>query len=562
MFYCPEFPWQLYVGKHLKNSRNVKSDLDLARSQSFDYISVPILSQEGSFISSDYALNPSEWNSCVVGVVTCEQPVLTQINWGIYVGMHSIIVPLTQRKNSDLARAINQVLEKGLSFSKIVVEVDVSDWQTWNEFRLLLKPSPFLGVCLVLKDQELTNAEIWEGEPVMHVRLLKSAFVSNSGSFVLSKSVQSLVRKLFKLLVTVTLPESLESQALRGYICYLFQNQPKLSLIESSTFNFWDCLQAPLQPLMNNLESVTYNQFEQDSPKYKLYQEAIGKALEDNPEFSVVMVVGAGRGPIVRAALCAAAKLNRKLKVFALDKNKNAIATLMNLKQTEWSQLDVSVVEKDMRNWEPPVKAHLVVSELLGGFGDNELEPECLAHINRLLTEGGLSIPCKSTSYLSPVASQRNWVNAVKLQNKLEQPYVCKLHNAYMPHSPSPVFSFEYPSENSFSKFCSLRFSLSGPLTLHGFGGYFESQLYKDVKLTTVPSTHSTDMCSWFPMYFPIKEPLFGTQGEVEVNVWRCNQQGKVWYEWEMSIVEEELRVATSGVHNINGLQHWIGLYT
>ncbi|TRZ06104.1 hypothetical protein HGM15179_021003, partial [Zosterops borbonicus] len=31
-----------------------------------------------------------------------------------------------------------------------------------------------------------------------------------------------------------------------------------------------------------------------------------------------------------------------------------------------------------MRGWEAPEAADLVVSELLGSFGDNELSPECL----------------------------------------------------------------------------------------------------------------------------------------------------------------------------------------
>ena len=43
--------------------------------------------------------------------------------------------------------------------------------------------------------------------------------------------------------------------------------------------------------------------------------------------FSVVMVVGAGRGPLVRASLAAAKKANRKVKVFAVEKNPNAVIT-------------------------------------------------------------------------------------------------------------------------------------------------------------------------------------------------------------------------------------------
>lgn len=68
--------------------------------------------------------------------------------------------------------------------------------------------------------------------------------------------------------------------------------------------------QAPLQPLQDNLESQTYDTFERDSKKYTTYQEAVYRALLDrgplpgkDAEEVVLMVVGAGRGPLVRASL-------------------------------------------------------------------------------------------------------------------------------------------------------------------------------------------------------------------------------------------------------------------
>lgn len=62
------------------------------------------------------------------------------------------------------------------------------------------------------------------------------------------------------------------------------------------------CLcQAPLEPLQHNLESQTYEVFERDGTKYRVYEEAIFRALKDWPTVLghehqpiVVMVVGAG----------------------------------------------------------------------------------------------------------------------------------------------------------------------------------------------------------------------------------------------------------------------------
>lgn len=47
------------------------------------------------------------------------------------------------------------------------------------------------------------------------------------------------------------------------------------------TKGYEDCLQNPLQPLMDNLESQVYEIFEKDPVKYSQYQKAVAQALLD-----------------------------------------------------------------------------------------------------------------------------------------------------------------------------------------------------------------------------------------------------------------------------------------
>jgi len=54
------------------------------------------------------------------------------------------------------------------------------------------------------------------------------------------------------------------------------------------------------------------------------------------------------------------------------------------MKYDEWGD-QVTVVSCDMREWEAPVMADILVSELLGSFSDNELSPECLDGAQRYL---------------------------------------------------------------------------------------------------------------------------------------------------------------------------------
>ena len=45
----------------------------------------------------------------------------------------------------------------------------------------------------------------------------------------------------------------------------------------------------------------------------------------------------------------------------------------------------------------------ILVSELLGSFGDNELSPECLDGAQKFLKPTGVSIPTSYTSYIGPI---------------------------------------------------------------------------------------------------------------------------------------------------------------
>lgn len=48
------------------------------------------------------------------------------------------------------------------------------------------------------------------------------------------------------------------------------------------------------------------------------------------------MVLGAGRGPLVRSALNAAANTKRKVRVYIIEKNPNAIRTLTAIAKKLW----------------------------------------------------------------------------------------------------------------------------------------------------------------------------------------------------------------------------------
>lgn len=61
----------------------------------------------------------------------------------------------------------------------------------------------------------------------------------------------------------------------------------------------------------------------------------------------------------------------------------------------------------DMRTFELPEKVDILVSELLGSFGDNELSPECLDGAMRFLKREHIVSPTRRVS--SPLFSGRHF---------------------------------------------------------------------------------------------------------------------------------------------------------
>ncbi|XP_010571770.1 PREDICTED: protein arginine N-methyltransferase 5 [Haliaeetus leucocephalus] len=137
-------------------------------------------------------------------------------------------------------------------------------------------------------------------------------------------------------------------------------------------------------------------------------------------------------------------------------------------------------------------------------------------------------------------------------------PYVVRLHNFHQLAPPQPCFSFQHPNPDPTqdnSRYRRLSFRVEVNTVLHGFAGYFETTLYSDITLSIRPETHSPGMFSWFPIFFPIKQPLAVRAGEeVSVAFWRCATPKKVWYEWAVT------SPACSALHNPTGRSYTIGL--
>uniref|UniRef100_A0A8C1NE91 Protein arginine N-methyltransferase 5 n=1 Tax=Cyprinus carpio TaxID=7962 RepID=A0A8C1NE91_CYPCA len=523
----------------------------------------PAKSRPGAQTRSDLLLCGRDWNTLIVGKLSpwietdseltterrnSEAALVQELSFCAYLGLPAFMIPLRGPHCANLARILT-----------------LCDYNK--------------RICLAIEiGEDLpsdTLIDKWLGEPIKAAILPTSIFLTNKKGFpVLSKAHQRIIFRLFKLEAQFifTGENRHNEKDLRSYLQYLEylnQNRPAPNAYELFAKGYEDYLQSPLQPLMDNLESQTYEVFEKDPIKYSQYQQAVYRCLLDRvPEeqmetnVQVLMVLGAGRGPLVNASLRAAKQAKRKLRVYAVEKNPNAVVTLENWKFEEWGD-QVTVVSCDMREWTAPEKADIIVSELLGSFGDNELSPECLDGAQHFLKDDGISIPCSYTSFLAPLSSSKlyNEVRGCRERDKdpechFETPYVVRLHNFHQLADPKPCFTFVHPTTDmNNNRYQCLRFSIGCNSVLHGFAGYFEATLYKDVTLSIKPETHSPGMFSWFPILFPLKQPIPLCCGDnVSVRFWRCNNGKKVWYEWAVT------EPVCSAIHNPAGRSYTIGL--
>ncbi|OAP57317.1 hypothetical protein AYL99_08055 [Fonsecaea erecta] len=279
-------------------------------------------------------------------------------------------------------------------------------WEAWNMIRSTCKYPSRLCVALSIPKllPPVAIQSRWYSEPVRLLTLDKQVFAKNAKGYpVLTRAHQAFVLRFARLrsapwfllcdVGTIpgrttngnmvnpatagtnafpTLAEAAQTPDLKdatphlSYMRNLQTKQSSQTAIDRFGAGYQDYLQAPLQPLSVNLESITYEVFEKDPIKYAWYERAIARALHDwieqgkptsNPDGRVVVaVVGAGRGPLVTRALKASQDVGVEIDMWALEKNPNAFVLLQRHNNTTWNGR-VNLVKSDMRTWRGPIRA-------------------------------------------------------------------------------------------------------------------------------------------------------------------------------------------------------------
>jgi len=586
-------------GFNFLTDTNIKACMDSVKELELTFACLPVssLRLKSNFKvldPSSTVMNPEfcqKWCHCVVASISQpnvdseiestrleNQKSFTQdISWASFLNVYCIMFELPLHGDVvNLVRLLDNQIDIYINSAVLIqfwalvpiVNLKTDPWKKWTKFISSIRNVNRVKLALEIGPELPSDEELdrWLGEPVAALIIQSKIFMTNKKGYpVLSKPHQEFIKKMFNIGCQIVISGQLGIKQQFNYLGHLYQNTTSLTPYSSDFISgFEDYLQTPLQPLKHNLQSYVYETFEQDPIKYYEYQRAISKALIDKyqDKVLVVYVVGAGRGPLVDATFEAAKESNIKVKISAIEKNENALPSLFYKNKEKWENR-VTIINEDMRLWNPSEKCDILVSELLGSFGDNELSPECLDGAQNYLKKDGISIPSSYTSYLGPIQSRKLHaeISSIRKNNdncNFQKPYVVQLNNVYSIAPPKALFTFVHPKKNleeSNNRDGCLKFNISQDCVLHGFAGYFETVLYKDVRLSIVPESFSDGMFSWFPAFFPLIKPILLDKGEeIQINFWRSSNKFKVWYEWCVTKPYQSI------IHNVKGEMYFMSL--
>lgn len=595
------------------------------------------------------------------------QVLLNECKYARFVGINKLIVA-PPRDLSELQR-YSQVIAKLLNHkvisepsSPLLLSISLplyedsdplATWELWNTIRKLCDYHRSLSVSLAVPRTKTPSHVLnrWLCEPVSCLLISSSIFATNQYHYpVLHKFNQNLIQKFQKLngnshasmngeLCIILHGMEKYAGTVKGgenayleYINYLLKKGDKMFVFRnnskhehsknsnlSSTYNesaldlCTPRLMPPLKPHSESLSNQVYSIFEKDNVKYDTYHTAIQQALEDllksfrynQSSPLVILVAGAGRGPLVDRSVQIVKNFNiwNQVKLVALEKNAQACLYLQKRNYDAWDNR-VKIVKEDMLHWkDSSLKVDLCISELLGSFGCNELAPECLWEIEKNHSKSStIFIPQSYTSYVAPISSPLILQNLSQVSEAQDSPWI--MHNVpycILSSRINKIWSFEHPLRNGnqdadlFSRSSLTEFKVKHRGEMHGIIGFFFSKLYKDTVLSTLPddclldsislqkneldrssfqrqmdqiqitdsfegqgqknlsdnmlnkSFHTPGLYSWSPIVFPLRQP-FPIADDTELSVFMSRNHslpdGLVWYEWS---VESFVYLVVSG---------------
>lgn len=331
---------RLIVGLERPFIRDLKEEIGEKQNLGVDYFVAPLFhprfrrdshgisdARLGATTRSDRELESRVWITNIVGKISewidLDSPDASarksslkafqqEASWASHLSLQAILLPTPRIDSTHYAHAIMRAFT---GYQQYYIRIPMvpapsmhfqcphsnnaglckDGWLVWDSLRQHFGDyhRHFVALELSADCEDIPNDEVgdqwvrrWCAEPVKLLLLPTSLFVNNHAGYpVLSKRIQAILAVLLPHChqIVLTGQSHREGGSYLHYVQYLHhltaQRQTQMSAAERHVQGYEDTLQAPLQPLMDNLEAQTYETFERDPMKYIRYEEAMVAAI-------------------------------------------------------------------------------------------------------------------------------------------------------------------------------------------------------------------------------------------------------------------------------------------
>lgn len=259
-----------------------------------------------------------------------------------------------------------------------------------------------------------------------------------------------------------------------------------------------------------------------DRPRLEAYDKALAATVQPG---AVVADVGAGA-----LALTALALRHGAGHVYAVEADPEMVPVAARLvEENDWTGR-VTVVAGDARQVRLPVKADVIVCELIGNLGPEEDMTRILhSFARRNLRPGGAVVPERLVASLAPIElDQEGWgiwragfldMRLDAVQDMVEPAAQLHFfsHEPVLLGAPQPLAD-SAAGEHVVKNGRTVRLTVDRPGTLHAIAGFFTATLTPGNTLTNMPSYPG---CNWAVWVWPLRHTPVAGGETVEARVVR-----------------------------------------
>ncbi|WP_286265881.1 50S ribosomal protein L11 methyltransferase [Thalassotalea atypica] len=287
-----------------------------------------------------------------------------------------------------------------------------------------------------------------------------------------------------------------------------------------------------------NHPAFLYQEMLSDQYRMQCYRRAINEVVEQG---DVVVDLGTGTGVLAIMAVQAGAS-----HVYAVEVRPQIIPITRQIIADNGMSEQITVIEGDARNITLTESVDVIINELIGDFGTDENIAECVnAVAERYLKPSGTILPRTLKTYLVPVQYQNEYqgiwrenFQGIDLKSVAKLDCVEEAQMRILSHQPTELATPQLIENIDFSKdkkprllAHDIEFHVHTAGALHGFMGYFESELTHNVSINNYPGYKG---CHWQTWHWPVY-PTLNVEKSASINGMLATPENMIAQGWNLT---------------------------